>query len=182
MNDVAGSTSGMLLSRRWIAALVVVLGLNVSLVAWSMSIAMEPATRNVVTAPAKTSAKPLPPIAPTKSVASERSSTKPTTPGEPVVAESQPALTIVNPRQTGGAVHYAVDGEVFSLPPGQYHRLPGKQPRTIEFDRGDDYGYAEERAGDGTYAFEVGPSGWSLKQVEPAKVKTLLEACQPIGP
>ena len=181
MNDGAGSTSGMLLSRRWIAALVVLLGLNATLVAWSMSVAMEPATRIVVTAPAKTSVKPLPPAAPTKSAASDPPIVSPAAPSEPVVVESQPALTIVNPRQTGGAVHYAVDGEVFSLQPGQYHRLPGKQPRTIEFDRGDDYGYAEERAGDGIFAFEVGPTGWKLNQVETAKAQSLLEACQPIA-
>jgi len=180
MNDDSGSTSGMLLSRRWIAALVVLLGLNVSLVAWSMSVPIEPATQIVLIAPAPSSAKALSPIAPKKSAATRPPTALPATPSQPVVAESQPALTIVNPRQTGGAVHYAVDGEVFSLQPGQYHRLPGKQPRTIEFDRGDDYGYAEERASDGTYAFEVGSTGWKLKQIDSAKAKSLLDGCTTI--
>jgi hypothetical protein len=171
MNDDAESTSGAYLSRRWLAALVVLMVLNVSLVAWSMSVRIEPATGIVVTAPAKTSAKTRPTIAAAKSPAT----------APPVVAKMPSALTLVNPRQTGGAVHYAVDGEVFSLPAGQYHRLSGSQPRTIEFDRGDDFGYAQQRADSGTLAFEVGPSGWSLKQIDQQHARSLLESCQPIA-
>ena len=172
----------MLISRRWIAALVLLLGLNIALVAWSMSIVIEPVTEIVVPVPANTSAKALPPVAPAKSAATDRPTAVPMAPSEPVVAESPPALTIVNPRQTGGPVHYAVGGEVFSLEAGRYQRLPGSQARTIEFDRGDDYGYAEQRASDGTFAFEVGASGWSLKQVDPQQAKLLLENCRPMDP
>lgn len=182
MNDDAGSTSSMLISRRWIAALVLLLGLNIALVAWSMSIVIEPVTEIVVPVPANTSAKALPPVAPTKSAATDRPTAVPMAPSEPVVAQSPPALIVVNPLQTGGPVHYAVGGEVFSLEAGRYQRLPGSQARTIEFDRGDDYGYAEQRASDGTFAFEVGASGWSLKQVDPQQAKLLLENCRPMDP
>jgi hypothetical protein len=193
----AGSNSGTRISRRWIAALVLLLIINVSLVAWAMSIPAGPspasptvaAANSGVTesasAPVKTSDRATPPAAPTNQPTTSPPAPPvvvppPAAPIEPPAAELQPALTIVNPRQTGGAVHYAVEGEVFSLQAGEYHQLPGDLPRKIEFDRGDDYGYAELRASEGTFAFDVGSNGWALNQVDRQRAKLLIEACQPI--
>jgi hypothetical protein len=216
MYDDAESRTDTRISRRWIAALILVLGLNISLVAWSMSVPVVPAPAAVITAPPQSAGEALLPGEPPRKSACNRSAPPietridaspdhspapthlprevarpvenapnspialPVEPSEPTGAESQPILTIVNPRRTGGPVYYAVDGEVFCLQAGQYHQLPGHQPRTIEFDRGDDYGYAEQRASEGTYAFEVGSSGWTLTLTERRPV--LLEGCQPIAP
>jgi hypothetical protein len=185
MNDDAGSTSGPCISRWWVVALLTLLGLNVSLVGWSMNITIEPQAVTMVQpmepSPAQTILNSPPRKSPTVTTVTPPAALPPA-PSEPIVVESEPALRIVNPRQTGGAVHYAVDGEVFSLQAGECHQLSGDRPRKIEFDRGDDYGYAELRASNGTYAFGIGASGWSLKQVDEQNAKSLLDACEPIAP
>ena len=73
-----------------------------------------------------------------------------------------PVLRLVNPSETGGDVHYAVDGKSFSLRPGEYHELPREAARQIDFHRGDDFGYAKQVLREGTYVFSVGKAGWDL--------------------
>src|SRR5204863_5485655 len=60
------------------------------------------------------------------------------------VEESKPAvLRLVNPSETDGVVYYAVDGESFSLSPGEYHELAPAAECLVEFHRGGDFGYAK---------------------------------------
>lgn len=76
---------------------------------------------------------------------------------------SSPLFCLVNPSETGGEVHYTVDGTVFSLRPGEYHELALGAKRQIEFHRGDDFGYAKLALREGVYVFTIGSSGWNLE-------------------
>jgi len=79
------------------------------------------------------------------------------------VEEFKPAvLRLVNPSETGGVVYYAVDGESFSLSPGEYHELAPATECLVEFHRGGDFGYATLNLAAGDYLFVVGETGWSL--------------------
>lgn len=92
-----------------------------------------------------------------------------------------PALVIVNPPQSGGLVHLAIDGIVITLLPGEYHRVNGKESRRVEYHRGDDFNYAQHELAEGTHQFQVGDTGWTLILVEPAKATRLIETCRPIA-
>lgn len=71
-------------------------------------------------------------------------------------------IRLVNPIQTGGTVHYAVDGIQFSLRPGERHEIPQGQAPEIEFHRGDDFGFTKVVLQEGDYVFTVGRTGWNL--------------------
>ena len=76
---------------------------------------------------------------------------------------SPPLFCLVNPSQSGGEVHYAVDGTIFSLRPGEYHELALGAERQIEFHRGEDFGYTKLALREGVYVFIVGAGGWDLE-------------------
>lgn len=92
-----------------------------------------------------------------------------------------PALVIVNPPQSGGAVHLAIDGIVITLLPGEYHRVNGKESRRVEYHRGDDFDYAEHNLAEGTHQFQISDTGWTLVLVERNKASRLIETCRPIA-
>src|SRR5262249_18015198 len=84
----------------------------------------------------------------------------------PVVAPPS-ALILVNPPSSGGPIHYVVDDQVFSLLPGEYHRLGTDAQRRIRFHRGDDFGDADLRLQQGTHQFIVSGQGWELQPADP---------------
>jgi len=91
----------------------------------------------------------------------------------PVEARAAPlsvqALVLANPAESGGTIHYLVDGEVFSLHPGETHRLEPGKPYTVEFHRGGSFGDAVRTLERGRYEFVVGPQGWKLNAVSRQK-------------
>jgi len=93
------------------------------------------------------------------------------------VEEFQPAvLRLVNPSETGGVVYYAVDGESFSLNPGEYHELAPAVESLVEFHRGGEFGYAKLSLTTGDYLFVVGETGWGLATGKIAPASSLNRA------
>jgi hypothetical protein len=75
-------------------------------------------------------------------------------------------LEITNPLETNGPVHFVIEGEVFTLEPGETRQWPAFSQRTIEFHRGDDYGDASYSVERGTWRFQVSDAGWELIAAE----------------
>jgi len=75
-------------------------------------------------------------------------------------------LHLVNPRDSGGEIHYEVDGVGFSLLPGEYQQLPLGSEHEVEFHRGDNFGDAKVVIREGVYLFGVGSTGWKLEQTQ----------------
>jgi len=98
----------------------------------------------------------------------------------PDKAAGQPAdsLIVANPPDIGGAVHFTVNGVIYTLAPGEYVELAGRSDRRIEFHRGDDFGYATHELAGGTYTFELCPTGWSLQLLDPVEARELLCVCR----
>jgi hypothetical protein len=61
-------------------------------------------------------------------------------------------------------VGFLADGQSVSLSDGQSHTFYGSGARTIEFDRGGDYGTARVELTGGQYEFVVTSRGWDLVQ------------------
>jgi hypothetical protein len=59
-------------------------------------------------------------------------------------------------------VGFLADGQSVSLSDGQSHTFYGAAARTIEFDRGGDYGTARVELTGGQYEFVVTSRGWDL--------------------
>jgi hypothetical protein len=72
---------------------------------------------------------------------------------------------LLNPGETGGAVHYLVNGQVHSLRPGETHNLGSGDTFYIQFHRGEDFGNAGYTLDSGTYAYQVTEDGWDLQVV-----------------
>jgi hypothetical protein len=76
---------------------------------------------------------------------------------------SQPAvIRLVNPGDTGGDVHYAVNRTAYTLSPGEYHEISTETEALVEFHRGGDFGYAKLPLQPADYRFGVGDTGWNL--------------------
>ncbi len=71
-------------------------------------------------------------------------------------------LELVNPQFSGGPVRYVVDGTVYSLQPGQRHKLIGGRTRLVEFHRGGESGDATHALTSGQFVFHVTQKGWEL--------------------
>jgi hypothetical protein len=79
------------------------------------------------------------------------------------VAELPPAeLVLVNPLENGGVVLFLVDGEMFSLSPGESQNWPADRDRQIAFHRGESFGDFRTMLRNGHYTFRVGAQGWEL--------------------
>ena len=83
-------------------------------------------------------------------------------------------VIIRNPAASGGPVAFLIDEETdVRLEEGQSRSLSGG-PRTVEFDRGGDFGAAKKTLSEGTYEFVVTDRGWDLvnkKEVERTATK-----------
>jgi len=88
------------------------------------------------------------------------------------------SLIVANPPEIGGPVHFTVNGAVYTLAPGEYVELAGRRQRLVEFHRGDDFGYAAHQLETGLHSFDVCPTGWSLKPLEAAAARQLLNTCR----
>lgn len=70
-------------------------------------------------------------------------------------------LVLQNPASNGGAVHFLIDDEVFTLQPSRTQRLEGRG-WMIRFHRGGDFGNVLYRLSPGQYTFAVTGTGWEL--------------------
>ncbi|HEY4311162.1 MAG TPA: hypothetical protein VGN12_17060 [Pirellulales bacterium] len=78
-------------------------------------------------------------------------------------AELPPAeLVIVNPLENGGVVLFLLDGQMFSLSPGESQNWPADHDRSIAFHRGESFGDFRTALHSGRYTFRVGAQGWEL--------------------
>jgi len=113
----------------------------------------------------------------------------PATPGEVPQATTPPALAalpqnvliLVNPPNSGGVIHYALDDSVISLLPGEYQELDDVRERRIRFHKGNDFGEAELRLQRGTHLFAVGEMGWELRPADDNFARRLLNICRPMA-
>jgi hypothetical protein len=85
----------------------------------------------------------------------------PPTVDPPAVVAPLTAL-LINPPETGGAVHFLVDERPYTLQPGQSRQLPDKPSWFVQFHRGDKFGNAEYTITAGNYEFQVTENGWDL--------------------
>jgi hypothetical protein len=70
---------------------------------------------------------------------------------------------LINPSDSGGVVHYLVDGAAYSLHPGQMHLLDSERAPRVEFHRGGAFGDAVLDLVAGRYVFHVTQRGWTLE-------------------
>jgi len=77
--------------------------------------------------------------------------------------ESNIGLVLRNPVNSGGPIHFLVDGEVRVLEPGGQLTLSAGATRLIEFHRGGEFGDARFSLADGVHVFTVTPQGWDLR-------------------
>jgi hypothetical protein len=71
-------------------------------------------------------------------------------------------VLLVNPEETGGPVHFVVEGVIHTLQPGEQHLLGSGGTWKVEFDRGNNFGDALHVVDFGTWRFQVGDQGWAL--------------------
>ena len=72
------------------------------------------------------------------------------------------AVRIVNPADTGATLNFAVNGQQYSLAPGQQQDLNVNAGSVIEFDRGGSGGTVAYSLSPGLYSFAQTPQGWEL--------------------
>ena len=75
---------------------------------------------------------------------------------------SSPRAKIINPADSGGNVHYTVNGQSFTIRPGEAQDLARAQSWLVQFDRGTGSGDVRYRLTDGVYRFKPTDSGWEL--------------------
>lgn len=132
--------------------------------------------KTVAAAPKSTSAPPSTSVATASTLEPAIGETTPTR-EPPVTRESgvppikipaspdspQPAvIRLVNPGDTGGDVHYAVNRMAYTLSPGECHEISTEGEMFVEFHRGGDFGYSKLPLQPGDYQFGVGDAGWNL--------------------
>lgn len=77
-------------------------------------------------------------------------------------AAKQAPLQIWNSAGQRSSVAFLVDGQEIALADGQSHTFYSGGSRTIEYDRGGDFGTGRAIVTEGQYEFVVGDRGWSL--------------------
>jgi hypothetical protein len=90
-------------------------------------------------------------------------------------------LFLMNPPNSGGVIHYAIEDVVVSLQPGEYQQLDDVRERRIRFHKGDDFGEVEHRLQRGTHLFAVGEMGWELRPADDNLARRLLNTCRPLA-
>ena len=81
--------------------------------------------------------------------------------GEMPPSES-PAIRIINPQDSPGAVNYALNDYNFEIKPGDHQDLTDDRQWVIGFDRGGNFGDAEYTLQPGDYTFGPSDHGWEL--------------------
>jgi hypothetical protein len=79
-------------------------------------------------------------------------------------------LTLVNPRDAGGAINYALDGNAYTIEPDSVQDVTGQGPWVIAFDRGLDGAQARYSLTPGRYTFTLTDKGWELYNTAGAQV------------
>lgn len=75
-------------------------------------------------------------------------------------------VTLVNPTQTRGTVHFLLNGQISSLTPGQSRKFEDGDAWAIEFHRGGEFGDAVFTLSQGVYSFKVTRNGWDLSPAD----------------
>ena len=92
-------------------------------------------------------------------------------------------VKIVNPSATNATISFSIDGQSYSLPPGETHlySLRAGADSLIEFGRGSEFGDARYTLNSGTYTFAATPKGWNLFQgeISPAKSSLAVKIVNP---
>lgn len=83
-------------------------------------------------------------------------------PAPGVLPWALPSVTIVNPRQTGTAVNYVVDGATYRTESGELQNLATGPSSTILYDRGGTFGVQRYALSAGVYEFRPSETGWAL--------------------
>ena len=83
-----------------------------------------------------------------------------------VAANPAPApidATVVNPAGSGATLSFTIHGVRYLLAPGTQQTLHFAGPRTVEFDRGGEFGIARYSLRTGVYTFAATDRGWTLQ-------------------
>lgn len=112
------------------------------------------------------------PAAPTTQPAAQPSAAG-KTPRNSVPGANRPSaargkIILNNPADSGGDIHYLLNGKEFSMPPGYSQTLESDRVWTIEFDRGGERGDVRYTLRPGTFGFVVRNDEWTFaeKRVE----------------
>jgi hypothetical protein len=89
-------------------------------------------------------------------------STSQATTSAPAKSAAAAALQVWNSAGGRSSVAFLVDGQEVALSDGQSHTFYGGGSRTIEFDRGGNFGTGRVVVNQGQYEFVVGDRGWDL--------------------
>jgi hypothetical protein len=100
-------------------------------------------------------------------------------PEQTQASEVPAGLVIINPPTTGGEVHFLLEDEVVSLQPGEFHVVAEIDERVVKFDRGEDFGFVEQKVSDEAWVFAVGPRGWRFQLVDRTAAAEHLQRCRP---
>ena len=84
------------------------------------------------------------------------------TSGPPTPTERSAELIILNPHETGGAVHFLVDDQFVSLEAGEYRRISTDTSRRVVYHKGDEFENVALSLEAGVFTFSVTAEGWQL--------------------
>ena len=87
----------------------------------------------------------------------------------PTPTPATPIAHIVNPAQTQTKLGYTINGQPYSLEPGQSQDVELSTNEVIEFDRGSGNDTARYTLSDGAYTFASTPQGWELYHTSDAQ-------------
>ncbi len=90
-------------------------------------------------------------------------------PAEALVSTSSPpvwphGIHVVNPAENQVSIGFAIDGEPYTLRPGQRLEFAQNAARAIQFDRGGQFGNGIYRLDSTVFTFTPTPRGWDLYQ------------------
>ncbi len=80
---------------------------------------------------------------------------------------TEPAIVLTNPASNQLVVHYALNGQVFQLQPGEEQKLSAAETAVVQFNRGPGLGIVHLELQRGRHAFQVSKAGWSLTEATP---------------
>ena len=75
-------------------------------------------------------------------------------------------------------MHFLLAEEVITLQPGEFHTAAEIDERVVKFDRGEDFGFVEQKVSGEVWMFAVGPRGWHFQLVDRERATTHLQGCR----